>query len=519
MNQNRILCRLRSAHAKWRCNFKKIKSAKNPILPQIVVLLRLNESDKCWEPFDQDVDSLANLSDFLESLQSDLMSGPGLETILDILSIIHRLWLDQNFRVRLPQGSLRSTIAKLSRYVLASHFLAREATQKSVFAKVLVETVTCEPLPQTKYTPSQDDLRSFCATFTSPNEMDLLYSRLSTEVGSSQIIDSAVSRRLGDLVSEKCAVHAEIKLLFYYEFLNPSIPPRVICSTKKACYLCNLFFVVHGRFHVLSTHGRLYEKWTIPKQVRDLKGNKAATFDKLLNTFFRAILDAIRCNLTHKTKKALVSNESLYLESFIWKQATDAQHQPARLLDVTSQYHAEVITALQENASYRANLIGPSYSSCTLQSATSPVAAAFYDATLQELVPGPLPGHRANLRLREGSSIRIDFADSARSLQIQTKNVQIFVSGDAQSASSAKSRNGPRLIVKNLNADQKMALRHESLKTITIDVDSLMPGVEVILEQWQGVDTTSGFYLSYLGELIYLQLRDSCTKQPPSAGS
>ena len=59
-------------------------------------------------------------------------------------------------------------------------------------------------------------------------------------------------------------VHTEIQLLFFYE-LHPDRPrPRIICSSKRACYLCNLFFQLHGGFQVPRTHGRLYEKWTIP---------------------------------------------------------------------------------------------------------------------------------------------------------------------------------------------------------------------------------------------------------------
>ncbi|KAH7303693.1 hypothetical protein BKA65DRAFT_225964 [Rhexocercosporidium sp. MPI-PUGE-AT-0058] len=61
-----------------------------------------------------------------------------------------------------------------------------------------------------------------------------------------------------------CKIHAEIQLLFLYE-LHPGRPqPRVICSSKSACYLCNLFFHLYGGFHVPRTHGRLYDKWILP---------------------------------------------------------------------------------------------------------------------------------------------------------------------------------------------------------------------------------------------------------------
>jgi hypothetical protein len=51
-------------------------------------------------------------------------------------------------------------------------------------------------------------------------------------------------------------VHAEIQLLYYYA-QHPEIvlKPRIICSNKEACYLCYLFFTVHGLFHTPRSHG------------------------------------------------------------------------------------------------------------------------------------------------------------------------------------------------------------------------------------------------------------------------
>ena len=64
----------------------------------------------------------------------------------------------------------------------------------------------------------------------------------------------------------KCNVHAEIRLLLYYD-LHPkpdSTPPRVLGVSKAACYLCNLFILEHGRFYHTKTHGYLHDQWTVP---------------------------------------------------------------------------------------------------------------------------------------------------------------------------------------------------------------------------------------------------------------
>lgn len=59
-------------------------------------------------------------------------------------------------------------------------------------------------------------------------------------------------------------VHAEIQLLFFYEVQPHRRQPRFICSSKSACYMCDLFFSLHGEFYVPRTHGRLYDKWILP---------------------------------------------------------------------------------------------------------------------------------------------------------------------------------------------------------------------------------------------------------------
>ena len=74
-------------------------------------------------------------------------------------------------------------------------------------------------------------------------------------------------------------------LLFLYE-LNPGrLRPRVICSSKSACYLCSLFFKLHGRFYVLRTHGRLYHKWTLPDRHVLVPEMRRLDFDVLSKRF------------------------------------------------------------------------------------------------------------------------------------------------------------------------------------------------------------------------------------------
>ena len=110
-------------------------------------------------------------------------------------------------------------------------------------------------------------------------------------------------------------VHAEIQLLFFYE-LHPDLPrPRIICSSKSACYLCNLFFRIHGGFYVPRTHGRLYEKWILPDWL-DVPVERRRDLAVIL-TRLKATLEN-KIERTSRPKRYLHPNESVLLPLACW---------------------------------------------------------------------------------------------------------------------------------------------------------------------------------------------------------
>ncbi|KUJ12168.1 uncharacterized protein LY89DRAFT_673949 [Mollisia scopiformis] len=112
-------------------------------------------------------------------------------------------------------------------------------------------------------------------------------------------------------------VHAGIQLLFFYE-LHPRYPrPRFICSSKSACYLCNLFFFLPGGFHVPRTHGRLYDKWTLPDWL-DVPVERHGELSRIA-TRLKATLDS-QVRRASKSKKKLYHfpNESVVLPLAHW---------------------------------------------------------------------------------------------------------------------------------------------------------------------------------------------------------
>ena len=59
-------------------------------------------------------------------------------------------------------------------------------------------------------------------------------------------------------------VHAEVQIVLHFDLRDEAQRPRVIGSTKAACFLCNSFVRAHGHHYLSSTHGYFYRRWTIP---------------------------------------------------------------------------------------------------------------------------------------------------------------------------------------------------------------------------------------------------------------
>jgi OTT_1508-like deaminase len=115
------------------------------------------------------------------------------------------------------------------------------------------------------------------------------------------------------LLKSHWKVHAEIQLLFFYEVYPGRPRPRFICSSKSACYMCNLFFSLHGGFHVPRTHGRLYEKWTLPDWL-DIPAERHEEFSRI-STRLRSIIDSktLKASKSKRKKQYHYPNESVLL--------------------------------------------------------------------------------------------------------------------------------------------------------------------------------------------------------------
>ena len=92
-----------------------------------------------------------------------------------------------------------------------------------------------------------------------------------------------------------CRVHAEIQLVVDMDRRSDSewLRPRVICSGKAACFLCELFINQHGSYFVPETHGKLSPHWTIPDLIE---------YTPFLRGQYRGIIRAMNDEISRLTR-------------------------------------------------------------------------------------------------------------------------------------------------------------------------------------------------------------------------
>lgn len=146
---------------------------------------------------------------------------------------------------------LEDSVTKLGHYYKACSQLVAAARRKkcSVFGNIRVEDYQVN-IPQT--------IKSSTPTSILP----VLESQIESLPKRTSIVPRLLRRVT---IMRPCIkLHAEIKLLFFYETHPENARPRVIAANKSSCYLCDLFFSLHGQFQVPSTYGRLNERWILP---------------------------------------------------------------------------------------------------------------------------------------------------------------------------------------------------------------------------------------------------------------
>ncbi|KAI5928232.1 hypothetical protein F4810DRAFT_185002 [Camillea tinctor] len=203
---------------------------------------------------------------------------PTTATLQDLVMGIHRLWqvgdLDALLAI-IPGTSMNSSskkhllrmVGKVSKYRELAKFLVREARKfpmvrrmKIVFVNPAQEAF--DPLPADNYKPI---LSSVIARLNLLHGQQWEPSQVCQLLGVSEpVAKEAFSRQTLKTLRE-AKVHAEMQLLYYCDIKAYRLPPRVLCSSKDSCFLCNTFMLMHGKMHAPRCHGKLYTDWRLPQ--------------------------------------------------------------------------------------------------------------------------------------------------------------------------------------------------------------------------------------------------------------
>ncbi|ORY19298.1 hypothetical protein BCR34DRAFT_595721 [Clohesyomyces aquaticus] len=310
LNQPRILSRIRSQHA-----MAGRSKSKTPLLRRLVTARELLSKSSIPQPHVQSLtDKIADLQRQFEALEemkiNKARSSHGLTHILGIIKGCHdiirhheKAFKDIPYTPGAWSGNateaLVDRLRKIGHYLKSSEELLRAARRYSSFSLIAVEFVDLQQqgrsLLQDAATPADSMIRIIDASCTQET-----FARISNRRRESI---SATKDQISSRLGKKTRLHAEIQLVLYYEQTPQLLRARVICSSKSACYLCQLFINLHGQYHVPSSHGRLYDTWKWPVRSESLHGQTATSISQRVLPGFH---EAIDCKIQECLKVKLL---------------------------------------------------------------------------------------------------------------------------------------------------------------------------------------------------------------------
>ena len=197
--------------------------------------------------------------------------------------------IDPNLKIFLPQA-----ISKLGRYYCVACDLtdAARSSHYTIFRRVKVKVLEEPVLDVRSITKGLLDFDGTLERINGPpdqRQADRYNSR------SLSLARTKYHARISNSLTP-WKIHAEMQLLFFYEH-NADIPsPRFLCSSKSACYLCDLFVKSHSKFRVPRTHGRLYDRWILPEW---------STHQSLSSQRIQSTVERFNCTIEGKILQAI----------------------------------------------------------------------------------------------------------------------------------------------------------------------------------------------------------------------
>ena len=317
-----------------------MRHEKAPFIPQIPRMLNeaaahgldkdIPESD--WTKVITLAGELNDIFCKLEALSKhEADSKPGIQMLHEISSSAAALTACSGFKTAATSIStcakikkygcskMAVLVGKLGRYLAASNFIVAAARQLSIFQHILVAEVKADSIVSA---PIQN----------SPTTLLESLNRVAPQTPSTKVAEIAKALKLESFDSAERLfqqellsahkgrrIHAEIKLTLFYETHRSEVQPRVICSSKSACFLCSLFTKLHGSFYIKRTHGKLYTKWALPQtRALSLSASQISKYQSTVSKLNTAVEETIRLNLQVGKQEQYQPNESVLYLTVPW---------------------------------------------------------------------------------------------------------------------------------------------------------------------------------------------------------
>ncbi len=276
LDEPRILSRLRSRHTP---KAQKVKGRPQllPSLSRAVHDESIFGRDKSAKSLIASIQSSSkelsqSFSDFEIARGNDSLISASKDMLVEILTQIEHFDVDGLSRVLAMSQTINPNLkayfpramSKIGRYFCIARDLinAARSPDLKLFRRLSVQPVE---RPQLDMSFLADHLTGFDqvvqrVTSSSPQRLPKAY-------GSASISNARTKfeSRMSNCPT-RWKIHAEVQLLLFYEQYPHVSRPRIIGSSKSACYLCDKFIQLHGDFCIPRTHGRLYDRWMLPVQ-------------------------------------------------------------------------------------------------------------------------------------------------------------------------------------------------------------------------------------------------------------
>lgn len=174
---------------------------------------------------------------------------------------------DMNLHAR---ERLLKSLGKIARYYEVAKFLCQQAEVVPMLRNATVRSVQLPMDAFARVSPagiaSHDTIASTLDSLLAIEQGSAADFALPPRVQKSLARETFAPEVNKTLKSSK--IHAEIQILAHYKEEGAAgrtvLRPRVIASSKDACFMCHAFLGLHGQYRVPKTHGRLYGGWRLP---------------------------------------------------------------------------------------------------------------------------------------------------------------------------------------------------------------------------------------------------------------